>query len=101
MGIYTSTAWGKVNMTRIPAPGKAKCTQAKGYHPIRLLFFKQKMMQKLVASHIRDKSLALCPHTSIPICLKTRQVHRNSNLSHDYTYIGSSGKQFYFSFPRY
>ena len=31
--------WEKVNMTLIPAPGKAKCTQAKGYHPINLLFF--------------------------------------------------------------
>jgi len=52
--IYISTAWGKVNTTLIPAPGKAKCTQAKGYHPISLLFFTQKMMQKLVARHIRD-----------------------------------------------
>ena len=48
-------------MTLIPAPGKGKCTEAKGYHPISLLFFMQKMMQKLVARHIRDKSLALFP----------------------------------------
>jgi len=31
--------------------------------------------------------------TSIPICLQTREVHRNSNASHDYTYTGSIGKQ--------
>ena len=99
--IYISRAWGKVNMTLIPAPGKAKCTQAKGYHPISLLFFMQKMMQKLAARHIRDKSLASCPRTSTLICLKTRQVHRNCNPSRDYTHIGSSGEQLYLSFPRY
>jgi len=58
---YISIAWGQVNITLIPAPGKAKCTEAKGYHPISLLFFTQKMMQKLVARLIRDKSLALFP----------------------------------------
>ena len=88
-------------MTLIPAGGKAKCTQVKGYHSNSPLIFTQRMMQKLVASHIRDKSLALCPHMSIPISVTTRQVHRNSNLSHDYTYIGSSGKQLYLSFPIY
>ena len=98
--IYISTALAKVNMTLIPVGGKAKRTQVKGYHPISLLFFMQKIMQKWVASHIRDKSLALCPHTSIPICLKTSQVHRNSNLSHDYTYIGSSGKQLHLRFTK-
>ena len=87
-------------MTLIPAPEKAKCTQANGYHPISLLFFMQKMMQKLVAWHIRDKSLALCPHTSMPIRLKTRQAHRNGNPSRDYTYTGRSGKQLYLSLPR-
>jgi len=29
-------------------------------------------MKKLVARHIRDKSLGLCPCTAIPICLQTR-----------------------------
>ena len=61
-------------MTLIPAPGKGKCTEAKGYHPISLLFFMLEMMQKLVARHIRE-------------------VHRNHNASCDYTYTGSSGKQ--------
>jgi hypothetical protein len=68
---YTPIDWGQVEMTLIPAPGKANCTKAKGYHPIILLYFMQKMMQKLVARHIRDKSLGLCPRTSIPICLQT------------------------------
>ena len=80
-------------MTLIPVPGKGKCTEAKGYHPISLLFFMLEMMQKLVARHIRDKSLALRPRTPVPICLQTREVHRNRNVSCDYTYTGSSGKQ--------
>ena len=96
---HIPVAWGQVKMTLIPAPGKAKCTEAKVYHSSILLFFKQKMMQKLVARHIRDKSLGSCPRTSIPICLQTREVHRNSNASCDYIYTGSSGK--HLSFPRY
>jgi len=48
-------AWGQVTMKLIPASGKAKCTEAKGNHPIILLFFMQEMMQKLVARHITDK----------------------------------------------
>jgi len=58
---YIPIAWGQVRMTLIPAPGKAKCTMANGYHPINLLFFMQEIMQKLVARHIRGKSLDLCP----------------------------------------
>ena len=70
--IKACPAWGQVKMTLIPAPGKANCTEAMGYHPISLLFCMQKIMQKLVARHIRDKSLGLCPCTAIPICLQTR-----------------------------
>jgi hypothetical protein len=90
---YLPIAWSQVKMTLIPAPGKARCSEARGYHPNSLLFFMQKMMQKLVARHIRDMSLGSCPPTSIPICLQTREVHRNSNASCDYKYTGSSGKQ--------
>jgi len=53
---YIPIAWGQVRMTLIPAPGKAKSTEAKGNHPINLLFFMQEMVQKLVARHITDKS---------------------------------------------
>jgi hypothetical protein len=42
-------AWGQVKMTLIPAPGKANCTEAVGYHPINLLFCMQKIMKKLLA----------------------------------------------------
>jgi len=87
---YIPIAWGQVRMTLIPAPGKAKCTEVKGNHPLNLLFFMQEMMQKLVARYITDKSLGLCPRASIPICLQTREVHRNGNASRDYTYTGSS-----------
>jgi len=80
-------------MTMIPAPGKANCTEAMGCHPISLLFCMQKIMKKLLARHSRDKSLGLCPCTDIPICLQTREVHRNGNASCDSTYTGSSGKQ--------
>ena len=31
--IYIPIAWGQVRMTLIPAPGKAKFTEANGYHP--------------------------------------------------------------------
>jgi hypothetical protein len=86
-------AWRHVKMTLIPAPGKANCTEAMGYHPISLLFCMQKIMKKLLARHIRDKSLGLCPCTALPICLQTREVHRNGNASCDFTYTGSSGKQ--------
>jgi len=48
-------------MALTPAPGKTKCTEVKGNHPINLLFFMQEMMQKLLARHIRDKSVGLCP----------------------------------------
>jgi len=89
---YIPIARGQVKMALIPAPGKAKCTEAKGNHPTNLLFFMQEMLQKLVARHIRSKSLGLCPRTSLPICLQTREVHRNGNASRDYTYTGSSGK---------
>jgi hypothetical protein len=86
-------AWGQVKMTLIPAPGKANCTEAMGYNHISLLFCMQKMIQKLMARHIRDKSLGLCPCTYIPICLQTKEVHRNGNASRDFSYTGSSGKQ--------
>jgi hypothetical protein len=69
--IYIPIAWGQVQMILMPAPGKAKCTEVKGKHPINLLFFMQEMMQKFLARHIRDKSVGFCPRTSIPICLKT------------------------------
>ena len=80
-------------MTLIPAHGQTKCTEAKGYYPISLPFFMQKIMQKVVARHIRDKRVGFCSRTSIPICLQTREVHRNGNASRDYTHAGSSGKQ--------
>jgi len=40
-----------------PAPGKAK-----GYHPVSLLSFMQKTMQKLLARHIREESLGYVPY---------------------------------------
>jgi len=41
---YIPMAWGQVNMTLIPASGKANCTDSKGYHLTSLLSFMQKTM---------------------------------------------------------
>jgi hypothetical protein len=49
-------------MTSIPLPRNANYAQAKGYHPISVLSFMQKMMQKLVARNIREESLGHVPH---------------------------------------
>jgi len=88
-------------MTLLHAPGKVNYTQAKAYSPVRLLSFTQKMMQKLVATNIRDETLGNV-HYSVTICLQTWEVHRNCNASCDYTHTESSGKQeVTLEFPRY
>jgi hypothetical protein len=60
--IYIVIFWGQVNLTFIHVPRKANHTQAKGYHPISLLYFMQKMMQKLVARNIRFETLGYIPY---------------------------------------
>jgi hypothetical protein len=58
-----------VEVTTTPLPRNTNYAEAKGYHPISLLHFMQKAMQKLVARNIRGKSLCYVPHpyTNLPI----------------------------------
>ena len=48
VSLYIPRAWGQVKITFIPANGKVSYAVAKGYCPIALLSFMQKMMKKFV-----------------------------------------------------
>ena len=74
-------------MMFIPAPGKANYTEAKGYNPICLLSFMQKMMQEVMARNIRGDSVGITT-ISITMCLQAREVHRNCSAPCDYIYTG-------------
>jgi hypothetical protein len=52
----------QIKMKFKPAPGKANYTEAKGHHPITLLSFIQKMMQKLVTRNIKDNTFGHVPY---------------------------------------
>jgi len=71
---YAPRVWGPVKMTSIPLPRNANYAQAKGYHPITVLSFMQKMMQKLVARNIREESLGHVPHIYTN-CIESREVN--------------------------
>jgi hypothetical protein len=55
-------------MTFIPVHRIANCTEGKGYHPIGLLSFMQKMKQKLVNRNNRGQSKGQVPYiyTNLP-----------------------------------
>jgi hypothetical protein len=73
---YISRAWVPVKMTSISLPRNANYAQAKGYHPISLLSFMQKTVQKFVARNIRDESLAHVPniYTNLPTNWGSKQT---------------------------
>jgi hypothetical protein len=58
---YITIACRQIKVTFIPKPRKANYTKAKAYHPISLLSFMMKTMEKPMDSHIRDKILGLHP----------------------------------------
>lgn len=49
-------------MMFIPAPGKVNYIQAEAYWPISLLYFMQKMEQKLVTRNIKDETMGHDTH---------------------------------------
>jgi hypothetical protein len=58
---FIPTAWRQVKVTFIRKPGKSDYTEAKAYHPISLLSFLLKTMEKLLDRHIRDGALKEYP----------------------------------------
>ena len=55
-------------MTSTPVPRNTNYAESKGYNPICLLSFMQKIMQKFLTRIIRDESLGYVPHiyTNLP-----------------------------------
>jgi hypothetical protein len=70
---YVPRAWGPVKMTFIPVHRTANYTEAKGYHPVSLLSFMQKTMQKLVNRNIWSQSMGHVPYiyTNLPTIQET------------------------------
>ena len=59
---------GAVKMTSTPVPRNSKYAEPKGYNPICLLSFMQKIMQKVLTRNIRGESLGYVPYiyTNLP-----------------------------------
>jgi hypothetical protein len=55
------TAWRQAKVTFIPKPDKFDYTEANAYHPISLLSFLLKMMERLVDRHITNSALKKYP----------------------------------------
>jgi hypothetical protein len=51
---FIPVSWRQVRVMFITKPTKSHYTKAKAHHPISLLSFLLKMMEKLVDRHIRD-----------------------------------------------
>jgi hypothetical protein len=59
--MYIPKAWKQVKVTFIPKSGKANYPEAEAYHPICLVSFMLKTVERMVDRHIKDEILWLCP----------------------------------------
>ena len=93
---YVPRAWGAVKMTSTPVPRNTNCAESKGYNPISLLSFMQKIMQKVLTRNIRAV-IGVCPiylyqsaykvgSPQKPRCTMSLYIHQKQQKTGSYTW---------------